>query len=182
MTNNAKATTAATPEAVGAKLGTVRKLEDGRPYVHFVRRLPYSVERVWSAITDPAELAKWFAGFNVELREGGKFEIWFTGESGECEGPAHVTGKVSCFEPPRVLECGSMRFELEPDGLTGCVLTFTDILMSDFARTFAELCNSVLGGWHRFLDALEANLDGAPFDHGRPEFDYAKVEVAGRDE
>ena len=52
------------------QLGSVGKLADGRSFVYFERRLPYSVEQVWSAITAPAELAVWFPGLSVELREG----------------------------------------------------------------------------------------------------------------
>jgi uncharacterized protein YndB with AHSA1/START domain len=33
---------------------------DGRPAVRFVRTYPHDVERVWRAITDPDELARWF--------------------------------------------------------------------------------------------------------------------------
>ena len=33
---------------------------DGRPALRFERRLKHSVERVWRAVTEPAELARWF--------------------------------------------------------------------------------------------------------------------------
>jgi uncharacterized protein YndB with AHSA1/START domain len=33
---------------------------DGRPALRLERRLPHAVERVWRAVTEPAELAQWF--------------------------------------------------------------------------------------------------------------------------
>jgi len=41
--------------------GTVETGPDGSTQVHFVRRLPHPVERVWQALTDPAELRRWWA-------------------------------------------------------------------------------------------------------------------------
>ena len=116
------------------------------------------------------------AGFEIELREGGRLEIWF---GGDCEGPVHVTGTVTGYDPPNVLQCGSMRFELQADG-SGCVLRFSDILHFDGQRTETQFANSVLGGWHRFLDMLELSLEGGEVDPTAPEFDYSTIEVPGR--
>ena len=73
-----------------------------------------------------------------------------------------------------------MRFELKADGL-GCVLKFTDILRFQGPRSTTEVTNSVLGGWHRFLDALEASLAGNAVDHEKPELDYSTIKVSGRE-
>lgn len=156
--------------------GSVGQLDDGRSFVHFERHLPYSVEQVWAAITEPDQLAEWFPGLDVELRAGGRFEIRF---GGDCEGPPHVSGTVTTFDPPHVLELGTMRYELSPEG-PGCHLTFTDVLWFDGPRSTREITNSVLGGWHNFLEALEAHLDGHNLNDKRPEFDYASVEIPGR--
>ena len=46
---------------------------EGRPAVRFVRTYPHPVERVWRAVSDPAELAHWFpSAVTVEPREGGR--------------------------------------------------------------------------------------------------------------
>ena len=159
-----------------SKFGSVGTLVDGRQFVQFERSLPYSIEKVWAAITEPQQLENWFPGFKLELKEGGQFDIWF---GGDCEGPSHVNGTVTRLEPPEVLECGSMRFELETQG-SGTSLKFTDILWFEGSRTQAELTNSVLGGWHRFLDALTQALAGASVDHNAAEFDYSTIDVPGR--
>lgn len=161
------------------KLGTIGKLDDGRSFVRFERLLPHSIEDVWTAITDPDHLAKWFPGITIDLKIGGRFTIHF---GGDCDGPAHVDGTVTRLDPPNLLQLGGMRYALEARG-SGCLLTFTDILMDDSAsgRTQAEFCNSVLGGWHRYLDTLEDALAGREVIHGKPEFDYSTVDVPGRD-
>jgi uncharacterized protein YndB with AHSA1/START domain len=160
-----------------ARLGAVGKLEDGRDFVVFERLLPHSIETVWAAITEPAQIEKWFPGFRLELAQGGRFDFWFGG--GNCEGPSHVNGVVTRYEPPTVLECGSMRYELESRG-TGTILRFSDILHYAGPRSKAEFCNSVLGGWHRYLDALGQALAGRVVNHGAAEFDYSTIDVPGR--
>lgn len=161
-----------------SKLGSLGTLEDGRKYVLFKRHLPHSIEKVWAAITEPDRLADWFPGLKLEHRVGGKFEIWF---SEQCEGPAHVTGTVTRYEPPHVLECGTMRFELEAKG-SECSLTFSDILHYEGPRSESEVINSVLGGWHKYLDMLEFAMTGGKGDpRDEPEFDYSKIQIQGRD-
>ena len=159
------------------RLGTVGKLDDGRTYVQFVRRVRHPPEAVWAAITEPERLADWFPGFQVERQAGGVFQIWF---DGDCDGPAHVEGTVSRFEPPHVLELGSMRWELVADG-GGCIVTFRDILHFQGPLTKTEFTNSVLGGWHHYMDMLENVLDGRPVDLDALEFDYASVDIPGRE-
>jgi uncharacterized protein YndB with AHSA1/START domain len=153
------------------KLGAVGKLPDGRSFVYFERHLPYPVEKVWAAITESDQLARWFPGLTVELHEGGHFEIRF---GGECEGPAHVAGVVTAYEPPHVFELGNMRYELQPEE-HGCLLKFRDILVLEGSRSTASITNAVLGGWHNFLEALEAHLEGRTLPEDRPEFDYSVI-------
>lgn len=162
-----------------SKLGTIGKLDDGRTHVRFERLLPHSIENVWSAITQPAHLEKWFPGIRIDLKVGGTFTINF---GGDCDGPAHVEGTVIRLDPPNLLQMGSMRWKLEAKGAS-CLLTFTDILhdQDPADRTKAELSNSVLGGWHGYLDILEDHLAGRELVHDKPEFDYSKLNVPGRD-
>ena len=160
-----------------SKLGSLGTLEDGRKYVLFKRYLPHPIDKVWAAITDPDHLADWFPGMKLECRVGGKFEIWF-GE--QCEGPAHVTGTVTRNEPPNVLECGTMRYELASEGI-GCSLTFSDILHYEGPRSESDVINSVLGGWHKYLDMLAFYLKAGKGDpRDELEFDYSKVQIHGR--
>ncbi len=40
---------------------------EGRPAVRFVRRYPHPAERVWAAVSEPAELRHWFPSHGDEL-------------------------------------------------------------------------------------------------------------------
>lgn len=155
--------------------GSLHETDDNQIYVRFERHYPHPIDKVWAAITEPRHLQRWFPGFTIELKEGGVFQIFF---GGDCEGPAHVEGIVTVFDPPNTLALGTMRFELERSD-AGCTLVFTDVLQFDGVRTDDQFANSVLGGWHAFMDRLDAELAGLePGEH--PEPDYSKIETVGR--
>jgi len=156
-----------------SRLGVAEKLQDGRIRVRFERRLAHPIERVWSALVERDELAKWFPEVKLEPRRGGRFEIEFgSREGGDCEGGGSVRGEIEHFEPPFLLQCGTMRWELRPDG-DACVLRFSDIVSVEPPRGEHATAKSVLGGWHWYLDALEEALEGRRVDRDRPEVDYA---------
>lgn len=163
-------------EVASERFGTVHKLEGGRTSVRFERALPYPVATVWDALTDQAQLDVWMPGVRFERRQGGSFEIWF---GGECEGPGHVSGTVEAYDPPNVLQLGTIRWELN-ETPSGCLLVFTDVLVFQQGRSDAEITNSVLGGWHNYLDMLEDALAGRAVDADQPEPDYASREVPNR--
>jgi uncharacterized protein YndB with AHSA1/START domain len=120
--------------------------------LRFERRLGHPVERVWAAITDPAEIEAWWGRATVDLREGGAMRIeWL---NGDVTMPAAITE----LDPPRLLEIegephGVLRFELQRDG-DGTLLTFTTR-----SQIPDELRSKVLAGWHFHLDALEDFLE-----------------------
>ena len=114
------------------RYGSVHYLADGRVSVRFERALPYSVETVWAALTEQDQLDAWMPGVRFERRQGGHYEIWF---GGECEGPAHVSGSVEAFEPPNVLQLGTIRWELS-ETTDGCLLIFTDVLVFQEGTVF----------------------------------------------
>jgi uncharacterized protein YndB with AHSA1/START domain len=123
-------------------------LDGENAVLRFERRLNHSVERVWEAITQPAEIEAWWGRADVDARPGGTMRIeWL---NGDVTMPAAITE----FDPPRVLEIegephGTLRFELAPDG-DGTLLTFVarSVIPEDFR-------SKVLAGWHFHLDALE---------------------------
>ena len=125
----------------------------GRPAVRFERRYPHPVDRVWRAVTEPAELAHWFpATVEVDLREGGAMSFAFP--AGEME---PMEGRVTELDPPRRFGFlwgeEELRIELEPDG-DGCRLRFTHLLSS------REQAARDAAGWHVCLARLEELLSG----------------------
>ena len=161
-----------------SRYGTVHQMADGRVQVRFERQLPYAIETVWAALTEQDQLDAWIPGLRFEPRAGGSYQIWF---GGDCEGPAHVRGTVAAFEPPRVLQLGTIRWELT-ETADGCALVFTDVLVFEGERTRKQIADAVLGGWHRYLDMLEDALAGRPVEPDLPEPDYSVREVPGRPE
>jgi len=128
---------------------------DGRPAVRFERRYPHPVERVWRAVTEPAELEHWFpTSVEVDLREDGPMTFTFPEQEME-----PMEGRVTELDPPRrfCFEWGEeeLRLELEPDG-DGCRLCFAHLISAP------EQAARDAAGWHVCLDRLGAWLGGAP--------------------
>jgi uncharacterized protein YndB with AHSA1/START domain len=77
-------------------LGTLRAV-DGRGAVRMEERYDADIDDLWSAITDPARLARWYGEAEGDLRLGGEFRL-----------RVHASGwegvrRVEACEPPRRL-------------------------------------------------------------------------------
>ena len=139
--------------------GTLRpdslRTDGGRNVLRMERRLAHPPEKVWRALTTPADLAQWFpAEVRLDLRAGGEVRFVFAG--GEApEGK----GVITDLDPPRLLaftwEGEHLRWELRPDG-AGTVLTLEHTLDDRYgAASFAA-------GWHTCIDAMDDLLAGRP--------------------
>lgn len=105
--------------------GTLETI-DGRPALRFERTLAHSIERVWRAISDPAELERWFPAA----------ADWTpaTGETFEAYG---ATGEVTEVDAPHRLAWtfGDEQFSFElAVHESGCQLVFTHVF-DDRARS-----------------------------------------------
>ncbi|ROS40188.1 SRPBCC family protein [Amycolatopsis thermoflava] len=132
----------------------------GKPVLRFERRLRHRPEKVWRAVTDPAELAHWFpARVETEARIGAPIRFVFPGDAPVDDGG---TGEVLEFDPPKVFafswNLDVLRFELAPDG-DGCLLVFTQTIGGGDIGRLAAGRNAI--GWDTCLGALTARLDGA---------------------
>ena len=131
---------------------------EGRPAVRFERVYDHPAERVWAAITEPAELAHWFPSHaTIELRVGGLADF-----SGDPNVPP-FTGRVVVCEPPRRLGFtwggDELLFELEPvDGGARCRLVLTNFLEAENAAARNA------AGWSVCLKELDKLLAGARAD------------------
>lgn len=121
----------------------------------FTRRLPHRPERVWRALTEDDQLARWFPT-TIEGPRAAGAPLRFGQRDGA--GPP-FDGELVAFDPPRLLELrwgeDLLRFELAPDG-DGTLLTLTD--------AFGEPGRAARdgAGWHVCLDALAGLLDAQP--------------------
>jgi uncharacterized protein YndB with AHSA1/START domain len=77
-------------------LGSLRSA-DGQGIVRIGDRYDADIDELWSAITDPGRLARWYGQVDGDLRSGGEFRLYV--ESSEWDG----TGRVEACDPPRRL-------------------------------------------------------------------------------
>lgn len=142
--------------------GRVDKTDDGRYVVSFERRLAHPVERVWDALTRPDELIAWLGEADVELEEGGRFDVsWLNVDDDGNRAVMRAT--IAKLKPGRLLVLdgdihGRLRWELTPDG-DGTLLSFRSTLDLD-----PDYLTMVPAGWHFHLDALARHLDGGSTD------------------
>jgi len=77
-------------------LGSLRSA-DGNGVVRIEDRFDTDVDDLWSALTDPARLARWHGQVEGDLRPGGQFRLYIEADDLES------TGRVEACEPPRRL-------------------------------------------------------------------------------
>ena len=70
---------------------------DGTGVVRIEDRYDTDIDDLWSAITDPARLARWHGQVTGDLRPGGQFGLYIAADDIE------ATGRVDACEPPRRL-------------------------------------------------------------------------------
>src|SRR5688572_1018768 len=104
-------------------LANVTKEQDGFK-VRFERSLPFPIETVWSALTNPEKLARWFTDVEMDFVEGGKMLIRFRDE-----GKTESFGKIVRIEQPYVFEYlweeELATWELFSEGDNTCKLVLT---------------------------------------------------------
>jgi uncharacterized protein YndB with AHSA1/START domain len=122
-----------------------QQIIDGRPALRFERRLAHSVERVWRAVTEPAELDRWFVA-----------PMPWTPALGESLDGGN--GRITELDPPRRIAWtwGVERysFELAPDG-DGAILVFTHVFDPQLGPDWQHAA-----GWETYFNRLDALLAG----------------------
>jgi uncharacterized protein YndB with AHSA1/START domain len=88
MTSNARESTRI--------LGTLRSA-DGKGIVRMEDRFDTDIDDLWSALTDPGRLARWYGEVEGDLRPGGEYRARLHASGWE------GTGRVEACEPPRRL-------------------------------------------------------------------------------
>jgi hypothetical protein len=115
-----------------------------------VRELRHSPDKVWQALTDPAQLREW-APFVTDQNlgaVGSTVNLTWVGN------PKAIGTKVTRADAPNLLEYGDMRWELEAVG-SGTRLTLWHAIDRRFISWGAA-------GWHIAFDVLDRLLSGHP--------------------
>jgi uncharacterized protein YndB with AHSA1/START domain len=151
--------------------GTVTTEADGRRRLEFRRSWPDPIEDVWSALTDNDRLARWIGTYDGARGPGGTGDFVMTHEEGEPVGQPMTV--VECDPPRRLVvewtaeEEWRVELDLTSDGSV-TTLVFTQVFRAGFDAS------DVAGGWHWYLDKLDAELTGG---EGPGEWDAFWAEV-----
>ncbi len=114
------------------------------------RELRHPPEKVWQALTEPAQLRQW-APFDADQNlgtAGTTVKLTWVGA------PTPIETSVTRADAPEVLEYGDIRWELEPFG-SGTRLTLWHKIDRRFISWGAA-------GWHICFDVLDRLLAGQP--------------------
>lgn len=123
-----------------------------------VRTFPEPVEEVWSALTEPDRLARWFGRWTGDPATG-TVDVVMTAEDDdtpqrvridECEPPTRLAVELPTSDGPWPLSA-TLRGR---DG--GCELTFVHRLAEPYDAS------SIGPGWQYYLDRLAAVVAGTP--------------------
>ena len=135
--------------ASGARVQKGRVQDENMWTLILVRELRHSPEKVWQALTDPAQLREW-APFVTDGSLGavGTVKLTWVGT------PMPIETKVTRAEAPKVLEYGDQRWELEPFA-GGTRLTLWHAIDRRYISWGAA-------GWHIAFDVLDRLLSGTP--------------------
>ena len=97
-------------------LGTLRS-DDGKGVDRIEDRFDTNIDDLWSAITDPRRLARWYGQIEGDLRLGGEYHahVFASGWEG--------TGRIEVCEPPRRLLVVSKEPDAPHEDVTEVTLT-----------------------------------------------------------
>ena len=134
--------------------GTLETI-DGRPALRFERRLPHPVERVWRAVTEPAELDRWFVA-----------PVPWTPTLGETFEGGGQTGRITELDPPHTIgwEWGASATPSPwrpPTTAAACCSSPTSSTRPTAAR------RQHAAGWETYFARLDAHLAGRSLSEER---------------
>ena len=103
--------------------------------IQYVRVYPHPIERVWRAISDPAEISVWFWTAKFELAVGAPYEFG--------DAASDFKGVITAIEPPRLIRFGGP----EPHGPSGYIQIELETVEAGTRMTFLQ--HSEPGFWRR---------------------------------
>src|SRR5260370_23925118 len=137
-------------------LGSLRSA-DGKGIVLIEDRYDTNIDALWSALTDPSRLARWYGQVEGDLRPGGDFRLHL--ESDDWDG----TGRVKACEPQRRLLVTTKEVDEPYDEVIEATLTAD----GDQAILVIEVLGMPLdkiafygAGWQIHAEDLAAHLAG----------------------
>jgi uncharacterized protein YndB with AHSA1/START domain len=130
-------------------------LEDGEGVIRIEDVYDTDIDDLWSALTDPDRLARWFATVEGDLRVRGQFQACFTssreapGRIDVCQAPDRLMVTIEPGSPDETV----MEAVLTPEGeQTRLVIEERGLRLEDVAEHGA--------GWQTHLEDLATHLAG----------------------
>jgi uncharacterized protein YndB with AHSA1/START domain len=149
---------------------------DGRWTLVFTRDFPHPPEKVWAAITEPAQLAKWSPFIaDRDLGAPGDATITMIDSADRVD----MSATVRRADPPKVLEYtlgdDRLRWELNAT-VAGTRLVLRHTVAGE------DWIPKVAAGWHLCLVVAETVLDGEPMEpiRGRDAMNYGWQDLHDR--
>jgi uncharacterized protein YndB with AHSA1/START domain len=137
----------------------VLRLHDDRPAVRLERSYAAGTADLWSALTEPARLARWLARVEGDLRVGGDFVVYFDdvdpdqqsrGTVRDCRPTDHL--QVTWLFPDE--EESQVTVDLYPSGDGATVLVLDHRRLPDYAAA------GYGAGWQTYLEQLDTEVGG----------------------
>jgi uncharacterized protein YndB with AHSA1/START domain len=123
------------------------------------RTSKHSPARLWRAITDSTEVARWMScpRARVDLRVGGEYHVSFLEDDSDA-----LDGVIVAIEPERLLRyawgTSVVDWAMEPAS-GGCTHTFSQNGLA--SRDIADE-EGLVAGWHAWFEDLDNYLDSQP--------------------
>ncbi|MES5955178.1 SRPBCC family protein [Bacillus fungorum] len=143
-------------------IAEIGKLTDGY-IVKFERQFAYTIEEIWSVLTENSKLKKWISNLQIEsLKTGGiiKFDIM---------GGSFITIDILECKLNSVLEFtwdkDWVRFEIHKEE-NGSLL-----LLKEFIRELTDYTPKDIAGWHICLDLFSVVLEGEEIEFSKDEWE-----------
>jgi uncharacterized protein YndB with AHSA1/START domain len=135
--------------------GTLHSV-DGLGVVRMKSRYETDIDDLWSALTDPERLARWYGKVGGDLRVGGEFTATVFGSGWDGR------GRIDVCVPPRKLEVTEWEEEGSEAGVTAELVTDGDatILIIERRAIPLDLLWAYGCGWQTHVEDLWAHLAG----------------------
>jgi uncharacterized protein YndB with AHSA1/START domain len=156
-------------------LGSLRSA-DGRGVVRMEDRFDTDIDDLWSAITDPGRLARWYAQVDGDLRVGGEVRMVVHGSGWE------GTGRIEACEPPRRLVVTSRELQADFDTFLEATLTADGdqtVLVIEARGLPMDKLPFYGVGWQIHVEDLAAHIAGR--ERGDAESRWSELVAAYQD-
>ena len=143
-------------ESPGDTIEATLHSSDNEGVVRIKVRYPTGIDDLWSAITTPARLARWYGNIDGDLRVGGEFTAFVPASGWDGR------GRIEACDPPRHLRVTMWEEESSQGAVAAELVEDGDhtVLLFEKRGIPLNLPWAFGAGWHAHLEDLAAHLDG----------------------